>query len=315
MSATLLNPASPDLAQVYTDFNGLAALRAKAREDQEAALDQVARQFESLFMQMMLKSMRDASFGGGLLDSKQSEFYRDMYDQQLAVSLSEQQGLGLADMLKRQLGGEQLVNRTGMSVQDYNGQPVITVLPQDGKPNAAAATADTKAAPQALGDTPEDFLAALWPSAEQAARELKLDPEALLAQAALETGWGKHVMARGNGATSHNLFGIKADARWQGEAVKVSTLEYQDGVALKTRAAFRAYGSFEESFNDYVSFVRDNPRYADAIAASGDAKAYFRELQKAGYATDPAYADKIARILDSEPMRAARSQQEDANAG
>jgi len=317
MSA-LSNPAvaSPELAQVYTDFNGLAALRNQARADKDAALDEVASQFEGLFLQMMLKSMRDASFGGGLLDSQQSEFYRDMYDQQLSVTLSQQQGIGLADMLKRQLGGEQLSERTGMQIEDYHGQPVITLAPQARPAEHKEKTEKSeKAAVASLGESPDDFLKALWPSAEQAAAKLNLAPEALLAQAALETGWGQHVMQRNDGGTSHNLFGIKSDRRWDGEQVKVSTLEYRDGVAMQTKANFRSYASFEDSFNDYVSFVSGNPRYAEALKSVDDPKAYFRELQKAGYATDPAYADKIARILDSEHMRAARSTQEGANAG
>jgi len=305
---------SIDLAQVYTDFQGLGALRAQAREDQEAALDEVSRQFESMFMQMMLKSMRQASFGGGMFDSQQSEFYRDMYDQQMSVELSKQHGIGLADMLKRQLGGDNLAARTGLEVEDYLGQPVLTVKPAEAadapKTNPAQPGAPVeKAGVESLGNSPEEFLEALWPVASEAAAKLNLQPEALLAQAALETGWGKHVMKRGYGS-SHNLFGIKADHRWDGEQVKVSTLEYKDGVAMKTRAAFRSYESFADSFNDYVAFVSDNPRYANAVAAADDAKAYFRELQQAGYATDPQYADKIARILDSEPMRAARKQQQ-----
>jgi flagellar protein FlgJ len=304
---------SAALAQVYTDFNGLQALRTKAREDKAAALDEVTRQFESLFLQMMLKGMRQASFGGGLLDSKQSDFYRDMYDQQLAVNLSEQQGIGLSEMLKRQLGGERLTARTGMRVEDYHGQPVLTAAKPGDTATADGASQDP--ARSALGGSPESFLEALWPSAEKAAAQLNLAPEALLAQAALETGWGRHVMARNDGGSSHNLFGVKTGRQWDGDQVEVSTLEYRDGVALTTRADFRAYGSLDECFDDYVSFVRDNPRYADALAASGDAKAYFRELQKAGYATDPAYADKIARILDSDAMRAVRSKVEGADAG
>jgi len=300
---------SIQLAQVYTDFQGLDALRSQARADKEAALDEVSRQFEALFTQMMLKSMRQASFGGGLFDSKQSEFYRDMYDQQLGVEMSKQHGLGLADMLKRQLGGESLADRTGMQVEDYFGHPVFSIRPQQAAGDTASADKAglEKAPEQSLGNTPEEFIQALWPAASEAAAKINLQPEALIAQAALETGWGKHVMQRGDNS-SHNLFGIKADQRWDGEKVKVSTLEYKDGVALKTRAAFRAYDSFADSFQDYVSFVTENPRYADALSATGDAKAYFRELQQAGYATDPAYANKIARILDSEPMRTALSQ-------
>lgn len=296
-----------ELAQVYHDFQGLHAMRAQAREDQGAALEQVSRQFESLFIQMMLKSMRSASFGGGLLDSKQSEFYRDMYDQQLSVKLGEGQGLGLAEMMQRQLGGEPLADAQGRSMEDYRADPVLRAMPV-GK----ADPLETEALD--FSGEPKDFIEALWPEASAAAERLGLPAEALIAQAALETGWGKHVMRAGPGDSSHNLFGIKADRRWDGDQVNVSTLEYRDGVALKTRAAFRSYGSFADSFDDYVKFVADNPRYAAAVAASDDPKTYFRELQQAGYATDPAYADKIARILDSEVMQQAKQRATEAGA-
>ena len=302
-----------DSSQVYTDFSGLAALRARAREDKDAALDEVSRQFESLFLQMMLKSMRDASLGGGLMDSKQSEFYRDMYDKQIAVDMAQKQGIGLADVLKRQLGGGISAQYSDLSPEEYLGMP-ITARPVNGADAATVArrSVDT---PAAFDGSPEAFVDALWPVAEQAAAKINLPPEALLAQAALETGWGRHVMQHGTGDSSHNLFGIKADSRWQGDKVMVSTLEYRDGVALNTRANFRAYESFEHSFSDYVDFVRRNPRYRQALAQTNDPKAYFSALQEAGYATDPAYAQKIQRILDSESMqRAAQSAKEGATA-
>jgi len=301
-----------DMQQVYTDFSGLAALRARAREDQGAALDQVARQFESLFLQMMLKSMRDASFGGGLMDSKQSEMYRDMFDKQIAMDMSQGEGIGLAEVLKRQLGAGISLAHSDLAPEDYLGMPIVA------QPKAAAGAAPSDApsdAPALLDGSPEAFLDKLWPAAEEAAAKLQLAPEALLAQAALETGWGRHVMRHHSGDSSHNLFGIKADSRWQGEKVRVSTLEYRDGVPLKTRANFRAYSSFEDSFRDYVDFVQRNPRYRDALDKTQDAKAYFGALQQAGYATDPAYAEKIQRILDSEPMRRMRqTAAEDATA-
>lgn len=302
-----------DSSQVYTDFSGLAALRARAREDKDAALDEVSRQFESLFLQMMLKSMRDASLGGGLMDSKQSEFYRDMYDKQIAVDMAQKQGIGLADVLKRQLGGGISAQYSDLSPEKYLGMP-ITARPVNGADAATVArrSVDT---PAAFDGSPEAFVDALWPVAEQAAAKINLPPEALLAQAALETGWGRHVMQHGTGDSSHNLFGIKADSRWQGDKVMVSTLEYRDGVALNTRANFRAYESFEHSFSDYVDFVQRNPRYQQALAQTNDPKAYFSALQEAGYATDPAYAQKIQRILDSESMqRAAQSAKEGATA-
>ena len=296
-----------DMAQVYTDFSGLAALKARAREDQDAALDQVSRQFESLFLQMMLKSMRDASFGGGMLDSRQSEFYRDMYDKQLAVDMAQNHGIGLAEVIKRQLGGSVSPAHAGLSPEDYVGMPIRVSPVRDAQADVQTAGTDTVSDLSIRFDgSPESFLGQLWPAAEEAAARLKLAPEALLAQAALETGWGRHVMQHRRGDSSHNLFGIKADSRWQGDKVQVSTLEYRDGVALKTRANFRAYDSFEQSFSDYVDFLQRNPRYRTALSKTADPEAYFSALQDAGYATDPAYADKIKRILDSEPMRRAR---------
>lgn len=300
--------AQLDMAQVYTDFSGLAALRARAREDQEAALDQVARQFESLFLQMMLKSMRDASPGGGLLDSQQSEFYREMYDQQIALEMTRGEGIGLADVLKRQLAGGVTQPRQGLSPQDYLGIPIVVDLPAtvDAAPASTQAQAMSAVGVSAVLDgTPDTFVAQLRPLAERAAGRLGLAPEALLAQAALETGWGRHVMRHADGSSSHNLFGIKADSRWQGERLQTSTLEYRDGVALNTRADFRAYASYARSFDDYVEFVQRNPRYREALRQAGDPAAYFDALQSAGYATDPAYADKIMQILDSGAMRRA----------
>lgn len=294
-----------DAASLVTDFAGLASLKARARQDRKDATDEVARQFEALFVQMMMKGMRQASFGGGLLDSQQSLFYRDLYDQQLSTHLAGAGGIGLADTIRRQLGGEAAPVLAGRGAAGYRAAP--TAAARGAVPQVVAADPVTEALDQPpLQGEPVAFLRALWPAAELAAAELGLDPEALLAQAALETGWGRHVMQRGDGASSHNLFGIKADGRWDGDRVRKTTLEYKDGVALKTRADFRAYDSYDAAFADYVRFVKDNPRYRDAVAATADPKAYFRELQQAGYATDPAYANKIAAILDSPALRQAR---------
>ena len=302
-----------DMAQVYTDFSGLAALRARAREDKDAALDQVSRQFESLFLQMMLKSMRDAGFGGGLMDSKQSDFYREMYDKQIAMDIAEKPGIGLADVIKRQLGGGAAAPAKGLELEDYRGTPIKASPPQGvGTWHAdGPSTASDGVASIPLDGSPGTFLGRLWPMAQKAAARLDLPPEALLAQAALETGWGRHVMRHASGDSSHNLFGIKADSRWEGDRVQVNTLEYRDGVALKTRARFRAYDSYQESFADYVDFVQRNPRYREALSNTQNPAAYFQSLQAAGYATDPDYAEKIKRILDSEPMqRAAQGKRE-----
>ena len=301
------------MAQVYTDFSGLASLRARAREDRDEALDQVSRQFESLFLQMMLKSMRDASFGGGLLDGEHTQFYRDLYDKQLAMHLAERGGIGLADVLQTQLGGRPAEALAGRGPGDYRATPVAArpVRPQSPAtlPSSAPPASPDLARPGRAGEgdlldgTPEGFVRTLWPHASEAAARLGLPPEALLAQAALETGWGRHVIRRADGGSSHNLFGIKADGRWQGERASTQTLEYVDGVAVRVRDHFRAYASHADSFNDYVDFLQRNPRYRDALQRTGDAAAYFSALQAAGYATDPAYATKIQRILDGDTLR------------
>jgi flagellar protein FlgJ len=205
-----------------------------------------------------------------------------MYDQQLALLLARRggqgpaegmaQGLGLADALVRQLGGAAAAN--------------------------AARTGSTIAGPEA-------FVRALHAPASDAGRALGVAPEALLAQAALETGWGRHVPAGPDGRPSYNLFGIKADARWHGARVAVPTVEYRDGVAERSHETFRAYGSYEESFRDYVRFVQDNPRYRAALAARADSGDYLAGLAQAGYATDPAYAAKLERVLSGDALRGA----------
>ena len=306
-----------ELAQVYTDFSGLDALKAKARRDRKAALDEVSRQFEALFLQMMLKGMRKTGMGDGLLDSQNTRFYREMYDQQIAVEMSKNQGIGLAAVIRRQLSGQVPGAQHDRDVAAYRQQPVTRASAAPGvSQSLAAAPSNTAAKDMALDGTPEGFVEALWPAAEKAARGLGIAPEALLAQAALETGWGRHVMTRADGGSSHNLFGIKAGRDWQGERVRVSTLEYRDGVAVRTRADFRAYDSWEDSFRDYVDFVRRNPRYGEALRVADRPERYFEALQQAGYATDPAYAEKIKRILHDSPlsMRGA-DRQEGASAG
>jgi flagellar protein FlgJ len=290
---------SLDHARAITDFQGLAALKSQARGDREGAVDEVARQFESLFIQMALERMRETSFGGGLLDSRQSLFYRDLYDKQLAMNMSSAGGIGLAEAIKRQLTDAAEAAGRERSLEDYLADPVPGRRPaqaaDDASPTGAAGGGGSFSGPQ-------DFLARLRPAAAAGAAELGVPAEALLAQAALETGWGRHVIAGRDGSSTHNLFNIKADSRWDGARVSKTTLEYRDGVPLKTRADFRSYRSFEESFTDYVAFIRGNPRYRDALAAAQDPRAYLAELQKAGYATDPAYARKIAGIMGGAAM-------------
>ncbi|MET0066194.1 MAG: flagellar assembly peptidoglycan hydrolase FlgJ [Candidatus Thiodiazotropha sp.] len=296
-------------SSVYNDFSGFAALRHEAREDQAGASEKVARQFESLFIQMMVKQMRQASFGDGLLDSKQTRFVQEMYDQQLAVHLSEQRGMGVSEMLQRHIGadpGSEPAPLSGLQPYWSNpariaGGPMTRIEAVSGDPETATETAVVTLSIE----SPDEFVSRLWQAAESAAADLGLDPQALLAQAALETGWGAHVMPDAQGGISHNLFGIKADQRWSGEQVRKETLEYTQDVAVRRREPFRCYPSYEESFQDYVTFLRENPRYDQALNNTHDSEAYFQALQDAGYATDPNYAKKIIKLMQGPEMQAA----------
>ncbi len=278
-----------------TDFGTLAKLRADARgaKDKDANIAAVAEQFESLFIHMVVKQMRQTSFGDGLFDSKQSQMYRDIYDQQISSDLAQNGGLGLAASIERQLGGKPLIPELARGHADYAAAPTRRAPAMDNAPVLNPATR-ADAAPFA---GPTDFIERMRPHAEAAADRLGVPAEALLAQAALESGWGKASMPARNGSQSHNLFGIKADGRWNGERASVRTLEYQQGVAVRTRADFRAYDSYADSFQDYVDFIHGNPRYRQALQVVDDPQAYFRALQDAGYATDPDYASKVLSIL------------------
>jgi peptidoglycan hydrolase FlgJ len=301
---------------LYNDFAGLAALKYQARKDQNGSAGQVAKQFESLFMQMMVKQMRQASFGGGILDSDRTRFYKEMYDKQLSLYLSEHGGMGMGKVLRRQLGvPEQTPTTVLTGLEAYRRHPVAAVshqpqadeVAQAPAAQAAATAADTACAPPSM-DSPESFVQHLWSCAQDAATQLGLPPEALLAQAALETGWGNFVMSSVNGVSSHNLFGIKADQRWDGGQVGKETLEFEQGVAVRKRERFRTYASYEQSFQDYVAFLKSNPRYAQALEQTQDPAAYFKALQDAGYATDPDYADKILRVMQGPEMQTALDQ-------
>jgi flagellar protein FlgJ len=280
---------------LYNDFQGLARLRADAAQSSPDSAREAARQFEALFVQMMLKSMRDASSAYG---EQRDRTYDEMFDQQIALEMTRGRGLGLADMLVQQLR---------LSTPEGAG-------PDDAAPGAAAgapaapaagATAAPAAAATSTPATPAEFVRELWPHAERAGRELGVDPRAIVAQAALETGWGSRQIRDEAGRSANNLFGIKADGRWDGRRVGVNTLEYEGGLPAPVRAQFRAYDSLAEGVADYVRFLKDNPRYRAALEAGGDAGAYAGELQAAGYATDPRYADKIRSILASPALDAA----------
>lgn len=322
----------------YFETSTLDNLRRRARRDPEKALEEVARQFESIFTRMMLKSMRDANFGNPLFDSDSGKFYQDMYDDQLVMDLAKNGSIGLADILVKQLSGSPVASVSynpnssfRRSEEDEKSSDILAKPLQDDINNllpthherGITSNTDSKTYVQdeldskkyqvkqnIIGNmgnaielgTPRKFVKSLWVYAERAGKELGVQPQALLAQAALETGWGKYVINNKNEKSSHNLFNIKADKRWEGDSVTKITLEYESGIATKEQAKFRSYASFTESFSDYVSFIKNSPRYQNALNAGANSAAYFEGLQRAGYATDPHYARKIQRIMNDQPM-------------
>jgi peptidoglycan hydrolase FlgJ len=299
-------------ADVYTDFQGLSGLRAESRKNDPETLREVAGQFEALFIQMMLKSMRDASLGEGLMDSEHVKTYQTMFDQQIALDLSKRSKLGLADMMVRQLSPRAdaqagAPDKTQMTVDSGTPPGAPLVMPAVPLQTQPTGTPGQKPVQDWRPDTPESFVKQLWPHAQRAADELGTAPELLVAQAALETGWGQHMIRGQDGRNSFNLFGIKADAHWQGARALTETVEFRDGLMCRERAPFRAYSSLAESFADYVSFLKANPRYRQALDKAGDASAFAQALSAAGYATDPDYHGKIKQIMDSSRLREAVS--------
>jgi flagellar protein FlgJ len=278
--------SAPTNVSFFADPKSLTSLKTEARAQNPAALKEVAKQFESLFTQMLLKSMREAnrslSNGDTLFGSDQADFYQDMFDQQIAVHLSKGEGLGLADMLVRQL-----TQGTGGGARDTGPSSDAQVSPLH-----------APQAPSPIASSKSDFIRRMLPHAQEAARELGVDPQALLAQAALETGWGKSVPCNAAGDCSYNLFGIKAGSSWSGATVNVPTLEFEDGVAVRKVDRFRAYESPADSFKDYARLIRNNPRYEDALNAGSNVAEFASALQSGGYATDPNYARKIVAVAN-----------------
>ena len=352
-----------------TDLNRLHQLKVGKDRDGEANVHKVAQEFESLFINEMMKAMRSANAvfaEGNFMNSNESKTYQDMHDQQLAITMSKQNGVGLAGVLERQLSktlhgsgssrpnpfaqvatssavtpasaplsaepalrdDSKLLNQRRISLPPRLADRLLAgiVPPAGGSATQAQAPQNWLAAksypapaekslsiagsdaitwrrlaqpPLAPGkaafSSPEEFVATMLPMAQSAADKIGVDAHYLVAQAALETGWGKSIIRQQDGSSSHNLFGIKA-ADWQGDSARVLTTEYVDGKQVKESASFRAYGSFEQSFNDYVNFLQNNDRYDNALDSAANPKRFVSELQRAGYATDPQYANKIAQI-------------------
>lgn len=333
-------------AQLNTlDPNALADLKRLSREgNSPAALRATAKQFEALFLQMVLKSMRAAVPSNSLLDNDQTRLFQSLQDQQLASNLAQGRGVGLADVIYRQLGGDkaEAAAQAGASTDSPDaptavparaatfaagGRAAATSAGEGGTraPDASRAVlgasigaafarrvdagreaneANKAAATGAVSSRPRDFVERVWEHAREASEATGIPARFLVAQAALETGWGRAELRRADGQPSYNLFNIKAGANWKGPVVEARVTEYGKGGRYTEIARFRAYGSYEEAFRDYANLLGRSPRYAGVLGET-DAVAFARGLQRAGYATDPMYADKLARVIDGKTMRAA----------
>jgi flagellar protein FlgJ len=317
-----MNTATP-LPSIF-DTQSLAGLKNGLRKDDPQALKAAAQQFEAIFLQMMMKSMRAASPQDSMFDSDQSRFYQELLDSQLSQVMAAKGGTGLAAVIERQLSGAGF----GTVVEYEEGLPLVPLskplpvvpgqqslpLPQDevqrslplekspvrplssaGVPSAAVTM--TTATPTAENPA-QTFVSSLWPQAVAASNTTGIPAQFLLAHAALESGWGKSEARFADGRPSHNLFGIKAGGTWSGDTVEAVTTEYVNGVAERRVERFRAYSSYAEAFEDYARLLAQSPRYA-GVVGSQDATSFARGLQRAGYATDPAYANKLLRVIGS----------------
>jgi flagellar protein FlgJ len=285
----------------FADFQGFAALRRDAAKDTPEARRAVAQQFEAMFLNLLLTQMRDATeIKDGVIDEERLRPYQSMQDQQLALTLSKHGGIGLADSILRQLGEQpgSHIQRPNPGAMGLSRGAAIQRGREGASPDVAPepATADSRATSPAdfRPASPAEFVAAVWPHAQRAAAALGIDTEVLVAQAALETGWGARQIPAADGTTSFNLFGVKATGSWDGPHAQVPTLEYVDGVPERRRETFRVYASLEDGFSDYVRLV--SGRFQGARDAQ-NTEGYLRGLEAGGYATDPAYADKVLAIL------------------
>ncbi|HMC16545.1 MAG TPA: flagellar assembly peptidoglycan hydrolase FlgJ [Albitalea sp.] len=274
----------PSTSSLATDSHSIDALRLRAATDPKAAIKEAAKQFESLFMQELMKSMRAAqeSMSSGMLDNAGSKMGTEMLDTQFATKMTGLPG-GLGDVIAKQLE------------RQMGGTPAAALAPAGatGAPSTSAGLTSRVSARQA------EFLKEHQGAARVAEAQSGIPAAFMVAQAAHESGWGKHEIKNADGSASFNLFGIKAGANWKGPVAEVTTTEYIDGVARKVVAKFRAYASYADSFSDYAKMMKDSPRYGQVVASAGSAQGFAQGLQRAGYATDPAYADKLTRVINT----------------
>jgi len=273
-----------------SDFRSLAALRNTASTDPKAAVKEAAKQFEGIFMQQLMKSMREASMSSGMLDNAGTKMGTEMLDTQFANKMTGLPG-GLSDVIARQLDrqlGEPLANIAADAAAAAG-----SAKPQTAK-EAAAALNTLSGKDRQIG-----FLKLHDGAAKAAEAVTGIPARFMVAQAAHESGWGRHEIKNADGSSSFNVFGVKAGPNWKGQVAEVTTTEYVNGQAQKVKAKFRAYGSYEEAFTDYAKMMKNNPRYSKVVASGTSAQGFAQGLQKAGYATDPAYAEKLTRMINT----------------
>ncbi len=273
------------------DGRSLNALKLQAGST-PASIKEAAKQFESLFMRELIKSMREATMKSGMLDSPGADLGADLLDQQFAVQMSGQPG-GLSDLIAKQLTRQMSNVDAGANGATSDTKPATLQITPLGK--GAASVSQT------------GFVQRHSEAATKIEKDSGIPASYMLGQAGHETGWGKSQIKTADGSNSFNLFGIKAGANWTGKVASVTTTEYVNGTPQKTVAKFRAYDSFEDSFRDYANLINNNPRYAQARQQTGSSYAYASGLQKAGYATDPEYANKLSRAINA-TLRVQRAQ-------
>lgn len=292
-----MNTPNLSVGQLAADTHSLDNLKLQAGQNNPAAIKEAAKQFESLFMREMLKSMRQATMKSGLYDSPQENMGNDMLDQQFALQMSGRPG-GLSDLIAKQLSKQM---GTDASASDGSTvslgkrlNPLKAPAAPNGSTDSTSSATNTKVSSNQVG-----FIQRMQQAAAKVEQQSGIPASYMLGQAGHETGWGQHEIKMQGGAPSHNLFGIKAGANWTGKVAKVTTTEYVNGQPQKKVALFRAYDSYEESFQDYAKLINQNPRYAQARQNTGSVVAFAHELQRAGYATDPAYAAKLSKAISS----------------
>jgi flagellar protein FlgJ len=304
----MIAPTSRDLAsrdltsQLAVDTKNLGQLKQSAKDGAPEALKGAATQFEAMFINMMMKSMRDASPQEGMLDNQQTKTFTTMLDQQMSQNMAKR-GIGLADMLTRQLS-QQAVNTQALAIGGDQNVQTTGEMPAPRGAEAMIATPGALLSPSAIpfdvkAQAPHvrAFKETVASHAQDAEQATGIPAKFMMGQAALESGWGKRVIKLADGSSSHNLFGIKAGPGWKGKVATAVTTEYVNGQPHKKVERFRAYDSFADSYKDYARMLANNPRYEKVLANAKDAAGFAHGLQKAGYATDPMYAAKLTRII------------------